>query len=70
LNWIFNSLGNVLNRIILNQDKRVVITQLPKKTSFKMDERLIMGDKPIIEYRKYRQELIDRNEKKPADWKY
>jgi hypothetical protein len=24
-----------------------------------MDERLIMGDKPIVEYRKHRQELID-----------
>jgi hypothetical protein len=28
-----------------------------------MDERLIMGDKPIVEYRKHRQELIDRIEK-------
>jgi phenylpropionate dioxygenase-like ring-hydroxylating dioxygenase large terminal subunit len=58
LKWIFNSLGNLSSRIILRQDKRVVITQIPKKTSVKMDERLIMGDKPIIEYRKHRQELI------------
>jgi phenylpropionate dioxygenase-like ring-hydroxylating dioxygenase large terminal subunit len=61
LGWIFNYLGKVSSRIILNQDKRVVSTQLPKKSSVKMDERLIMGDKPIIEYRKYRQELLDRN---------
>jgi hypothetical protein len=54
-------MGNILNKIILAQDKRVVITQIPKKTSVKMDERLIMGDKPIIEYRKYRQELIERS---------
>ena len=26
-----------------------------------MAEHLIMGDKPIIEYRKHRQELIDGN---------
>jgi phenylpropionate dioxygenase-like ring-hydroxylating dioxygenase large terminal subunit len=63
LKWIFNWLGNILNKIILAQDKRVVITQMPKKTSVKMDERLIMGDKPIIEYRKYRQELIERSGK-------
>jgi phenylpropionate dioxygenase-like ring-hydroxylating dioxygenase large terminal subunit len=61
LRWVFNELGNILNRIILSQDKRVVITQIPKKTSVKMDERLIMGDKPIIEYRKYRQELIEKS---------
>jgi hypothetical protein len=29
----------------------------------KMNERLIMGDKPIIEYRKYRDELIELNQK-------
>jgi phenylpropionate dioxygenase-like ring-hydroxylating dioxygenase large terminal subunit len=61
LKWIFNEMGNILNRIILGQDKRVVMTQIPKKTSVKMDERLIMGDKPIIEYRKYRQELIEKS---------
>jgi phenylpropionate dioxygenase-like ring-hydroxylating dioxygenase large terminal subunit len=63
LKWIFNYLGKLSSIIILRQDKRVVITQLPKKSSIKMDERLIMGDKPIIEYRKLRQELIDNNEK-------
>jgi phenylpropionate dioxygenase-like ring-hydroxylating dioxygenase large terminal subunit len=56
---IFNYIGKIFSIVILRQDKRVVITQLPKKSSVKMDERLIMGDKPIIEYRKHRQELID-----------
>ena len=60
LKWIFNYLGKISSLIILRQDKRVVITQLPKKSSLKMDERLIMGDKPVIEYRKHRQELIER----------
>jgi phenylpropionate dioxygenase-like ring-hydroxylating dioxygenase large terminal subunit len=59
LKEIFNYLGKLTNIVILRQDKRVVVTQLPKKSSLKMDERLIMGDKPIIEYRKHRQELID-----------
>jgi len=44
--------------IILMQDKSVVKTQLPEKSGLKMNEHLIMGDNPIIEYRKHRQELI------------
>ncbi len=62
LRGLFNYIGKVSSIIILRQDKRVVITQLPKKSAVKMDERLIMGDKPIIEYRKHRQELIDSHQ--------
>jgi phenylpropionate dioxygenase-like ring-hydroxylating dioxygenase large terminal subunit len=57
---IINYIGKCFSIIILRQDKRVVITQLPKKSRLKIDERLIMGDKPIIEYRKHREELIER----------
>jgi phenylpropionate dioxygenase-like ring-hydroxylating dioxygenase large terminal subunit len=59
LKQIVNYFTKLSNIVILRQDKRVVITQLPKKSEVKMDERLIMGDKPIIEYRKHRQELIE-----------
>jgi phenylpropionate dioxygenase-like ring-hydroxylating dioxygenase large terminal subunit len=59
VNWI----GKVSSIVILRQDKRVVITQEPKKSVLKMDERLIMGDKPIIEYRKHRAELLGDNSK-------
>jgi phenylpropionate dioxygenase-like ring-hydroxylating dioxygenase large terminal subunit len=62
LKELFNFIGKVSSIIILRQDKRVVETQLPKKSAVKMDERLIMGDKPIIEYRKHRQELIDEHQ--------
>jgi phenylpropionate dioxygenase-like ring-hydroxylating dioxygenase large terminal subunit len=62
LKWLFNYAGKISSIIILRQDKRVVITQLPRKSSVKMDERLIMGDKPVIEYRKHRQELIELND--------
>ena len=61
LKELFNFIGKVSSIVILRQDKRVVITQLPKKSSFAMDERLIIGDKPIIEYRKHRNELIESN---------
>jgi phenylpropionate dioxygenase-like ring-hydroxylating dioxygenase large terminal subunit len=42
---------------VLNQDRRVVITQLPIKTELKMDEKLIKGDLPIVTYRRIRDEL-------------
>jgi phenylpropionate dioxygenase-like ring-hydroxylating dioxygenase large terminal subunit len=58
---LFNYIGKVSSIIILRQDKRVVITQKPKKSMLKIDERLIMGDKPIIEYRKHRDELMSGN---------
>lgn len=32
---------------------------MPQKSSLKMNEILIMGDKPIIEYRKHHNKLID-----------
>jgi phenylpropionate dioxygenase-like ring-hydroxylating dioxygenase large terminal subunit len=58
LKELFNYIGKISSIIILRQDKRIVITQIPKKSEVKMDERLIMGDKPIIEYRKHREELL------------
>jgi phenylpropionate dioxygenase-like ring-hydroxylating dioxygenase large terminal subunit len=60
LRELFNFIGKVSSIVILRQDKRVVITQLPKKSAASMDERLIMGDKPIIEYRRHREDLINR----------
>jgi phenylpropionate dioxygenase-like ring-hydroxylating dioxygenase large terminal subunit len=58
LKELVGGLMNLSNLVILRQDKRVVVKQIPTKSSWGMDEVLIRGDKPIIEYRKYRQELI------------
>lgn len=49
--------GKIMNRIILHQDRRVVTTQLPKKSELSMGENLIQGDLPIIEFRRKREEL-------------
>ncbi|MGB4661047.1 MAG: aromatic ring-hydroxylating dioxygenase subunit alpha [Mobilitalea sp.] len=57
LRQIVNILSNIANKKILHQDRRVVITQLPKKSELTMGENLIQGDLPIIEYRKKRNEL-------------
>lgn len=51
--------SNVFSIIILNQDKRVVLTQRPKKTDLRMGEKLIPADQPIITYRRRRREMID-----------
>ncbi len=49
--------GKFGNRIIERQDKRVVITQRPKASSYKSDENLLSGDGPIIQYRRIREDL-------------
>jgi phenylpropionate dioxygenase-like ring-hydroxylating dioxygenase large terminal subunit len=59
--WLFNKIGMVLNMKILHQDKAVVETQLPKKTSLAMNENLFPADSPIIAYRKMRHELQEQN---------
>jgi len=51
---LFCLTGNLFSLVIAHQDRRVVHTQIPKKTSMKMDENLILGDTPIIVYRKMR----------------
>ena len=57
LREIVNTLSRFSNRIILHQDRKVVLTQLPIKTELKMDEHLIQGDLSVIEYRKKRESL-------------
>jgi len=54
LKQIVNRFSNISNRYILHQDRHVVLTQKPIKTELRMDENLIQGDLPIIEYRKRR----------------
>jgi phenylpropionate dioxygenase-like ring-hydroxylating dioxygenase large terminal subunit len=55
--------GRISSKIILNQDKRVVITQIPKYTGLGIGENLIAGDRPIIEFRKRRDKLKKENNK-------
>ena len=64
LRELFNYLGKISSIIILRQDKRVVETQRPLKSEYKMNEQLVPGDRPIITYRKHRQFLMDNNKEK------
>lgn len=61
LKQMVNGMSNISNKYILHQDRRVVLTQIPKKTDLKMGENLIQGDAPIIEYRKRRALLRGEN---------
>ncbi|QEE15842.1 Rieske 2Fe-2S domain-containing protein [Promethearchaeum syntrophicum] len=56
----FGKLGSI---IILHQDRRVVETQSPKSSSWKSDENLIQGDRPIVYYRRKRHELKNTKNK-------
>jgi phenylpropionate dioxygenase-like ring-hydroxylating dioxygenase large terminal subunit len=57
LRELFNLVSMPANRVILNQDKRVVLTQVPRRSDLRMGEKLIQGDGPIIAYRRRRAEL-------------
>ena len=48
------------NRKVAFQDRRIVQTQEPKASALRGGENLLQGDLPILEYRKRRQELLDR----------
>jgi phenylpropionate dioxygenase-like ring-hydroxylating dioxygenase large terminal subunit len=57
LREITHGIGNLANLIIERQDKRVVETQLPKRSGLHIGEKMIQGDGPVIGYRRLREEL-------------
>lgn len=61
LKQLTTRLSMLMNNKILHQDRRVVLTQQPKKTAYKMKENLFPADYPIAMYRKFRQELREKN---------
>ena len=60
LSHIFNWISAVGNFFIERQDRRVVITQEPKRADLNIGETLIVGDAPIVQYRRHRRELIEK----------
>ncbi len=57
LREVYNWVSRYGNRFIAHQDRRVVQTQVPKPSSLRMDEVLLQGDRPIVEYRRLRDSL-------------
>ena len=54
VNRLIAQVGKVMNRAVERQDKRVVVTQRPKASTYRSEEKLLMGDGPIIQYRRLR----------------
>jgi hypothetical protein len=48
------------NRFVAHQDRRVVETQVPKPSALQMGEQLVQGDRPVVEYRRRRHELLQQ----------
>lgn len=60
LGKLITRLAMPFNTMVAHQDRRVVQTQMPKRSQLKGKENLIQGDLPIIEYRKKREALIQK----------
>ncbi|OHD27480.1 MAG: hypothetical protein A2Y38_09240 [Spirochaetes bacterium GWB1_59_5] len=60
LSWLISALGGLMNLVIAHQDRRIVNTQVPKSDGIGKGENLFRGDRPIMEFRKKRQELRKR----------
>lgn len=60
LREILNWLSMPMNLYIAHQDRRVVETHQVKASSLRSGEKLIQGDLPVIEYRRRRQELLQK----------
>jgi len=61
LRQLINRLAMPFNLLIAHQDRRIVVTHQPKMSALRTDEQLIQADLPIIEYRRRRQELKEKN---------
>jgi phenylpropionate dioxygenase-like ring-hydroxylating dioxygenase large terminal subunit len=55
-----DSLMSLANRFILNQDRRVVITQTPLESGDAGDDRLLGFDRAIIQFRRLHLQLLER----------
>lgn len=58
LRWLVNKFGALGNLYIERQDRRVVESQIPKRSGLRIGEKPIPADRPIILYRKRRENLL------------
>jgi phenylpropionate dioxygenase-like ring-hydroxylating dioxygenase large terminal subunit len=55
---VVNWLSMPFNRRIAHQDRRVVETHQPQPSGLGIGEKMVQGDRPIVEYRRHREALI------------
>lgn len=65
LGRLIAQLAMPFNLYVAHQDRRVVVTQEPKASGLAIGEKLISGDRPIVEYRRRREELKAATQEKP-----
>jgi phenylpropionate dioxygenase-like ring-hydroxylating dioxygenase large terminal subunit len=53
IGWLFHRLTRWSNRLVLGQDRRVVVTQTPVSSIDARNDHLVGADRAIIEYRKW-----------------
>jgi len=54
---LVNRAAMPFNLLVAHQDRRVVQTQVPKASGLAIGAKLVQGDRPIVEYRRRREEL-------------
>jgi hypothetical protein len=59
LKQVADFIGNRGNQLIAGQDRRVVQTQIPKRSELRGGEKLLQADRPIVLYRTRREQLIE-----------
>jgi len=64
---LVNWLAMPFNRRIAHQDRRVVETHQPQPSGLRIGEKMIQGDRPIVEYRRRREALIQAARESSAD---
>lgn len=60
---LFETTTGISNRFILNQDRRVVVTQRPYDSSEASDERMIGADRAISQFRRLYRQLMTPGER-------
>ena len=58
---VFETLIGLGNRFILNQDRRVVVTQTPRDSSDARQDRMIGADRAVSQFRRLHAQLLGRN---------
>ena len=61
--WLAKPLGwlmSLSNRLILNQDRRVVVTQTPAASSDAQGDQLIAADRAVAQFRRFHARLLNR----------
>jgi phenylpropionate dioxygenase-like ring-hydroxylating dioxygenase large terminal subunit len=55
---IVNWMAMPFNVWVAHQDRRIVVTHQPQPSGLRIGEKMIQGDRPIVEYRRRREALI------------